>query len=120
MDRRHTLLFDALRPYAAAETWRSAAISQANAPPAIRAATAPLAFQRSSAGRRTSSLRFLQSYRAKERDNQVMQSVASSLSDDEMAALAEYSRCTETWRLSVACEPGSRHRDAKTGPTTTP
>jgi cytochrome c553 len=32
----------------------------------------------------------LQSYRAKERDNQVMQSVASSLSDDEMAALAEY------------------------------
>jgi cytochrome c553 len=32
----------------------------------------------------------LQSYKAKERDNQVMQSVASSLGDDEMAALAEY------------------------------
>jgi cytochrome c553 len=32
----------------------------------------------------------LQSYKAKERDNQVMQSVASSLNDDEMAALAEY------------------------------
>jgi cytochrome c len=32
----------------------------------------------------------LQSYKAKERDNQIMQSVASSLSDDEMAALAEY------------------------------
>jgi cytochrome c553 len=32
----------------------------------------------------------LQSYKAKERDNQVMQSVASSLNDDEMAAVAEY------------------------------
>jgi cytochrome c len=32
----------------------------------------------------------LQSYKAKERDNPVMQSVAASLSDDEMAALAEY------------------------------
>jgi cytochrome c553 len=32
----------------------------------------------------------LQSYKAKERDNAVMQSVAASLSDEEMAALAAY------------------------------
>lgn len=32
----------------------------------------------------------LRSYKAKERDNPVMQSVAASLSDEEMAALAAY------------------------------
>jgi cytochrome c len=32
----------------------------------------------------------LQSYKAKERDNPVMQSVAASLTDDQMAALAAY------------------------------
>ncbi len=32
----------------------------------------------------------LQSYKAKERDNPVMQSIAASLNNDEMAALAAY------------------------------
>ena len=56
----------------------------------------------------------LKSYKARERDNPVTQSVAAGLSDEEMAALAAYFETLKPGRLSGAshrnCRPPARRQ----------